>query len=149
MYCTDIFGFVLICNLESFALIINIYDKCYCYTDEDECQESNGHCEGTCVNTVGSYHCQCPHGYQLNYDNHTCLDVDECWPDKFNCSHKCVNLEGSAKCSCLQGYNLQDDGKSCVGKESTSISCQVAELPSHIHFIPDMETYSTCFDWFC
>lgn len=75
---------------------------------------------------MGSYHCLCPLGYQLNYDNHTCLDVDECWPDKFNCSHECVNMEGSARCSCLHGYNLQDDGKSCQGKEgaaSDSLEC--------------------------
>ena len=40
--------------------------------DLDECQVVNGGCEHTCVNTYGSYYCECDDGYSLNEDKHTC-----------------------------------------------------------------------------
>nr|XP_039271172.1 sushi, von Willebrand factor type A, EGF and pentraxin domain-containing protein 1-like [Styela clava] len=48
-------------------------------TDKNECIEldkegnpTNGGCEHYCVNTVGSYECQCDENYQLNSDGKTC-----------------------------------------------------------------------------
>lgn len=38
----------------------------------DECKEENLDCEHICVNTVGSYHCECREGFSLRPDNHTC-----------------------------------------------------------------------------
>ena len=40
--------------------------------DINECADSNGGCHHSCVNTDGSYNCQCSDGYQLNADAHTC-----------------------------------------------------------------------------
>ena len=34
------------------------------FTDRDECLTLGGKCEGVCINTVGSYFCQCTLGYQ-------------------------------------------------------------------------------------
>ena len=39
-------------------------------TDINECH--NGTCSHTCVNTVGSYNCECPAGYILQPNKHDC-----------------------------------------------------------------------------
>ena len=40
--------------------------------DKDECNWSNGNCSHTCVNTIGSYHCACPVGFELSANQTTC-----------------------------------------------------------------------------
>lgn len=42
-------------------------------TDKDECEELNGGCQQTCVNTLGSYHCECSEGFRIHADAHTCI----------------------------------------------------------------------------
>ena len=44
----------------------------YFILDINECVNNNGTCSHMCVNTEGSYHCVCPHGYHLQADNHNC-----------------------------------------------------------------------------
>lgn len=49
---------------------------------------------GECVNTVGSFACQCEDGYSFkNEDNQYCLDNDECALDIHSCDQNaiCVN----------------------------------------------------------
>lgn len=41
--------------------------------DIDECQIHNGGCQHTCVNTRGSYYCECRVGSRLHVDGRTCL----------------------------------------------------------------------------
>ncbi|XP_070560576.1 epidermal growth factor-like protein 7 [Ptychodera flava] len=41
-------------------------------SDIDECDENNGACQQVCVNTGGSYHCECDEGYKLRNDGRTC-----------------------------------------------------------------------------
>ena len=45
-------------------------------TDINECLNNNSGCSHDCVNTVGSYHCECSAGYVLLPNNHDC----EGWP---------------------------------------------------------------------
>ena len=48
---------------------------CYVHifiTDINECLDNSGTCSHICHNTQGSYHCECPTGYLLKADNHTC-----------------------------------------------------------------------------
>lgn len=42
-------------------------DRC----GKDECKENNGGCSQRCVDTPGSYYCECQPGYRL-MDNRTC-----------------------------------------------------------------------------
>ena len=41
-------------------------------TDVDECLDNNGTCSHDCVNTEGSYYCECPPGYILQSNQHDC-----------------------------------------------------------------------------
>ena len=42
------------------------------YIDIDECLINNGTCEDICINTKGSFYCQCSTGLALSADNRTC-----------------------------------------------------------------------------
>uniref|UniRef100_S4RKH7 EGF-like domain-containing protein n=1 Tax=Petromyzon marinus TaxID=7757 RepID=S4RKH7_PETMA len=41
--------------------------------DLDECSAYNGGCQHTCINTPGSYHCECHAGTRLHADGKTCV----------------------------------------------------------------------------
>lgn len=45
---------------------------CVC-SDVNECEELNGGCQQTCVNTPGSYHCECSEGFRMHADARTCI----------------------------------------------------------------------------
>ena len=42
------------------------------FTDINECATNNGGCSQLCLNTEGSYSCDCYPGYELGPNNHTC-----------------------------------------------------------------------------
>ncbi|XP_022111733.1 matrilin-4-like [Acanthaster planci] len=74
-------------------------------------------CDHMCINTVGTYRCECNSGYTLDADGHGCTDIDECSMSRTqDCHHKCVNTPGSYRCECYDGHDLQPDGKECSGK---------------------------------
>ena len=43
--------------------------------DINECDNENAGCKHECVNTTGSYYCNCSEGYDLDEDNHNCLGM--------------------------------------------------------------------------
>lgn len=70
---------------------------CVILTDIDECLRGNGGCKGTCVNTLGSYHCTCPRGYQLHGDG-TCRGMLHCSMIRLSSSFKvCLNKDLATK----------------------------------------------------
>ncbi|XP_063299802.1 EGF-containing fibulin-like extracellular matrix protein 1 [Pelobates fuscus] len=79
--------------------------------DVDECAISS-FCHHHCVNTIGSYYCQCNHGFQLASNNYSCVDVDECNTNS-PCEQECYNTIGSYYCRCSLGYELSRDRNSC------------------------------------
>lgn len=42
--------------------------------DKDECSKENGGCQHECVNTFGSYSCQCRSGFVLHENKHDCKE---------------------------------------------------------------------------
>ncbi|XP_018432139.1 PREDICTED: EGF-containing fibulin-like extracellular matrix protein 1 isoform X1 [Nanorana parkeri] len=78
--------------------------------DIDECSLSS-FCHHHCVNTLGSYYCQCNSGFQLAANNYSCVDVDECSTSP--CAQECYNMIGSYVCQCNPGYELSRDRINC------------------------------------
>ncbi|XP_078086463.1 thrombomodulin [Mustelus asterias] len=78
--------------------------------DVDECQVKL--CDQLCINSPGSYSCDCQPGYQLGSDN-KCQDINECTFEK--CEHRCSNTIGSFSCSCYNYYQPDpEDFTKCV-----------------------------------
>ncbi|KAM7241797.1 hypothetical protein CapIbe_006268, partial [Capra ibex] len=77
--------------------------------DVDECQHRPRVCKGRsiCINTKGSYTCQCPPGLEFNpEDPRHCTDVNECVSGRKPChnSTHCLNSVGSFECRCHPGW---------------------------------------------
>jgi len=105
-------------------------------TDIDECLTSCGD-HGTCVNTVGSYTCDCDQGYKFEQQGQTCVDINECQEsEEFGglCGYgsRCFNREGEPY-SCTASFRCGQIGtawKDCnpdlsVQKQSAT-ECQIA-----------------------
>jgi hypothetical protein len=45
------------------------------YIDINECVETNPKCAFRCQNTVGSFRCTCPKGYELAADGLHCIGI--------------------------------------------------------------------------
>ncbi|XP_058016320.1 EGF-containing fibulin-like extracellular matrix protein 2 isoform X2 [Ahaetulla prasina] len=85
------------------------YGSC---ADVDECEYDLHDCQPSqqCINTIGSFHCQCPEGYRKIGTE--CVDIDEC---RYRyCQHRCVNSPGSFTCQCESGFQLASNNRSCV-----------------------------------
>uniref|UniRef100_A0A3Q1EW23 Latent-transforming growth factor beta-binding protein 1 n=1 Tax=Acanthochromis polyacanthus TaxID=80966 RepID=A0A3Q1EW23_9TELE len=92
--------------------------------DVNECLNPSICGHGRCLNTEGSYTCNCFQGYKLSPDNKLC-DVDECALPGVCLHGRCVNLDGTHKCTCNHGYQVTSDSKSCedVNECATGNAC--------------------------
>lgn len=78
--------------------------------DINECEAVPGLCSaGRCVNTAGSFSCECPEGTAADGD-HDCVDVDECeagvggGADACGPHGRCLNRDPGYVCVCDPGY---------------------------------------------
>ncbi|XP_061421245.1 bone morphogenetic protein 1-like [Lethenteron reissneri] len=60
--------------------------KVHFFSDKDECSQDNGGCQHDCINTLGSYSCQCRNGFMLHENGHDCKEA--------GCEHKISSAEG-------------------------------------------------------
>ena len=57
---------------DSSFISFSLHMKYFYFLDVDECSEDSDGCEHTCINTPGSFVCDCNSGYFLNLDKKTC-----------------------------------------------------------------------------
>ncbi|VDI73636.1 Hypothetical predicted protein [Mytilus galloprovincialis] len=84
-----------------------------CDADINECSGGVNPCDTSlnqrCVNTPGSFVCQCVAGYQNDTVTGTCTDINEC--DNNPCDQLCTNTDGSYTCSCRTGFTKDANDK--------------------------------------
>uniref|UniRef100_A0A8D2MIQ8 EGF-like domain-containing protein n=1 Tax=Zonotrichia albicollis TaxID=44394 RepID=A0A8D2MIQ8_ZONAL len=92
-----------------------------CPPDIDECRISPDLCgHGSCVNTPGSFECECFEGYESGFMMmKNCMDINECERDPLLCRGGiCMNTDGSFECICPPGHELTAEGNTCIGEGS-------------------------------
>ena len=72
--------------------------------DENECLSAHICGGASCHNTLGSYKCMCPAGFQYEQFSGGCQDINECGSAQAPCSYGCSNTEGGYLCACPPGY---------------------------------------------
>lgn len=74
--------------------------------DLNECDFMTNPCDGgECINTDGSYRCECPVGYVLDSTGKKCVDENECKINVNICGNgTCANLQGGFECICADGF---------------------------------------------
>uniref|UniRef100_A0A8C5TYS1 Uncharacterized protein n=1 Tax=Malurus cyaneus samueli TaxID=2593467 RepID=A0A8C5TYS1_9PASS len=119
--CSWAFFRVLSCSSQTFSYIfpsesdtIVLRSSLLTAVYVDECEVLNGGCQQGCVNTQGSFQCQCQQGFRLHTDGRTCIVIDPCASGNGGCSQICQNERGIAKCECHPGHSLSADKKSCL-----------------------------------
>ncbi|RVE49628.1 hypothetical protein evm_005760 [Chilo suppressalis] len=96
-------------------LISNLFTYFLLLKDLDECKVRPDVCrDGRCVNTDGSFRCECAAGYTLDATGLACVDADECAADPRVCGNgTCTNLQGGYQCTCNRGFTEGSD-HTCV-----------------------------------
>ncbi|XP_048832997.1 fibrillin-2b isoform X7 [Brienomyrus brachyistius] len=73
--------------------------------DMNECLDNPDICtNGMCINTDGSFRCECPFGYSLDYTGVKCVDTDECSIGNPCGNGSCTNVVGGFECACHEGF---------------------------------------------
>ncbi|XP_072181951.1 hyalin-like [Diadema setosum] len=102
-------------NIGYCLFLVNLIDYDECSNDVENCHDN-----ATCVNTKGTFTCQCREGY-LDLDprnpGRSCQDIDECASvSDCHSNATCINTDGNFTCECNGGFddqNIAYPGRSC------------------------------------
>ncbi|XP_076376095.1 uncharacterized protein LOC143259120 [Megalopta genalis] len=97
--------------------------------DIDECREIEDVCSSNedCVNTIGSYTCNCKIGFKRDNLTQACVDINECQMREDNClpTQRCDNTIGSYSCTrflpCGTGYTLNAATEICEDDDECTL----------------------------
>jgi hypothetical protein len=84
--------------------------------DTDECEGITCHNDGTCIDQVGGYTCDCVDGFA---GTHCDRNIDECIGVTCQNGGTCVDQIGGYDCSCMSGYegtSCETDVDGCAGQ---------------------------------
>ncbi|XP_052274481.1 uncharacterized protein LOC127874294 isoform X2 [Dreissena polymorpha] len=113
--------------------------------DINECNSSNP-CDHMCLNTEGSYSCDCEHGFRVDANNkHKCIDINECNEATHNCTHICKNTIGSFLCQCQPGFIFNESNGTCVPDKSDPCATSTLNCTQTAGCSLNMENKTTCF----
>ncbi|KAM7369047.1 hypothetical protein PAMP_013346 [Pampus punctatissimus] len=104
--------------------------KAHFFSDIDECSKENGGCQHECVNTFGSYSCQCRSGFMLHDNKHDCKEA--------GCDHMINSVSGT-----ISSPNWPDkypSKKACTWSLSTTPGHRIKLVFNEI----DMEAHLEC-----
>ena len=135
--CENIFGSYTCGCSDGFILDLESPD--FSCTNENEC--NNGICSenAVCIDSDGSFECECNSGWLL-FDGSQCLDNDECddtapdFADDFctGDNERCSNEPGGRSCVCIGGYGRNATGfcheipnLTCDDQAQANCSCSV------------------------
>ncbi|XP_020563357.1 bone morphogenetic protein 1 isoform X2 [Oryzias latipes] len=104
--------------------------KAHFFSDIDECSKANGGCQHECVNTFGSYTCQCRSGFMLHDNKQDCKEA--------GCDHVVSSVSGT-----ISSPNWPDrypSKKACTWSLSTTPGHRIKIVFNEV----DMETHLEC-----
>ena len=98
--------------------------------DINECDDTPCNDPATCINTEGSFECQCADGWALDEAGTGCNDIDECDAsiDPPTCDHTCNNTEGK-----LFGFGMQQNFKTVMSVGKTVFGLNGPDV--HFRFV--------------
>jgi fibulin 1/2 len=123
-------------KIKSYKFIILAIDPC-----------SVNRCQHRCRSYNGQAQCECLPGFELAYDQRSCIAKDGCTLNNGGCEQECVQAATQHRCSCRQGFELNEDQRSCRGKFLNSCGINafnaIALFASKISKFP---TFNFCFN---